>query len=133
MNTLRREAFGQRMINDIRTSDARLFLLKLQMEDGKSSSTIHSIRGVLRPAFRMAVEDDILPKNPFDWELYTVIVNDSHTRDAISRADERRFLDFVEADDHYCQYYDGLFYHRAYHFWMGYHTRMCRNIPSGTF
>ena len=27
----------------------------------------------------------------------------------------------------------GLFYHRAYHFWMGYHTRMCRNIPSGTF
>ena len=109
MNTLRKEAFGQRMIIDIRTSDAKLFLLKLQMEDGKSSSTIHSIRGVLRPAFRMAVEDDILTKNPFDWELYTVIVNDSHTRDAISRADERRFLDFVEADDHYCQYYDGLF------------------------
>lgn len=109
MNTLKKEPFGQLPIHTIHTSDAKLFLLKLQKEDGKGSSTIHSIRGVLRPAFRMAVEDDILLKNPFDWELYTVIVNDSHTRDAISRADERRFLEFVRQDSHFSQYYDGLF------------------------
>lgn len=109
MNTLKKEPFGQLRIDVIRTSDAKLFLMKLQKEDGKGSSTIHSIRGVLRPAFRMAVEDDILPKNPFDWELYTVIINDSHTRDAISRSDERRFLEFVHQDPHYSQHYDGLF------------------------
>ena len=42
--------------------DAKLFLIKLQQEDGKSFSSIHNIRGVLRPAFPMAVDDDILVK-----------------------------------------------------------------------
>ena len=43
--------------------DAKLFLIKLQQEDGKSFSSIHNIRGVLRPALQMAVDDDILVKN----------------------------------------------------------------------
>ena len=44
-------------------------MIKLQDKDGRSYSSIHTIRGVLRPAFRMAVEDDLLRKNPFDFEL----------------------------------------------------------------
>lgn len=45
---------------------------------------IHSIRGVLRPAFRMALEDDLIRRNSFEFELATVIVNDSVTREAIT-------------------------------------------------
>ena len=37
------------------------------------------MRGVLRPAFKMAVDDDLIRKSPFDFELASVIVNDSHT------------------------------------------------------
>ena len=37
----------------------------------------------LRPAFQMAVDDDLLRKNPFEFELsQSVIVNDSVTREA---------------------------------------------------
>ena len=43
------------------------WLIKLQQIDGRGYSSIHSIRGVLRPAFQMAVDDDLLRKNPFEF------------------------------------------------------------------
>ena len=39
----------------------------------------------MRPAFRQAYDDDMIRRNPFDFELATVIVNDSVTREAITR------------------------------------------------
>ena len=50
----------------------------------KGYSTIHTIRGILRPAFRQAYDDDLIRRNPFDFELATVIVNDSVIREARS-------------------------------------------------
>ena len=74
----------------MKTSDAKLFLIKLQQEDGKSYSSIHTIRGVLRPAFQMAVDDDIFVKNPFGFQLAGVLVNDTVTREAVTKgADEK--------------------------------------------
>ena len=77
---LAKESFGKKTIRSVKTSDAKLFLIKLQQEDGKSYSSIHIIRGVLRPAFQMAVDDDILVKNPFGFQLAGVLVNDAGTR-----------------------------------------------------
>lgn len=37
----------------------------------------------------MAVDDDLLRKNPFEFQLATVVVNDSVTREAITRKQER--------------------------------------------
>ncbi len=109
VNILTKEAFAHQPIKKIRTTDAKLFLIKLQKEDKRSYSSIHSIRGVLRPAFATAVEDDILRKNPFDFQLAKVLVNDSVTRDAISREQMRKFLAFIQADKHFCKYYDGIY------------------------
>ena len=109
LNVLRQTEFGGRRIDSIKLSDAKLFLIDMQKKDGKSFSTIHTVRGVLRPAFQMAVDDDLIRKNPFDWQLASVLVDDSHTREAISRADERKFLSFVEEDPHFCEYYDAIF------------------------
>ena len=58
----------------------RYSLIKLQ-RDGRGYSSIHSIRGVLRPAFQMAVDDDLILKNPFGFELGTILVNDSQKRE----------------------------------------------------
>ena len=64
-NILKNEPFGSQKISKIKTSDAKLFLIKMQQEDGRGHSTIKTVRGVLRPAFQMAVDDDVLMKNPF--------------------------------------------------------------------
>ena len=109
INFLKKDPMGGRRIDRVKTSDAKIWLIQLQKKQGKSYSTIHTIRGVLRPAFRMAVEDDLIRKNPFDFELATVIVNDSVTRDAISREQERLFLKFVQEDRHFSRYYEGIF------------------------
>ena len=108
-NLLRKDPFGQRRIDKVKLSDAKAWLIKLQQTDGKSYSSIHSIRGVLRPAFQMAENDYLIRKNPFQFELSTVVVNDSVTRDAITRKQERAFLDFIRTDDHYCKYYETVY------------------------
>ena len=63
----------------------------------------------VRPAFQMAVEDDLLRKNPFEFQLCTVVVNDSVTRQAITKEQEELFLEFIRNDDHYSKYYNGMF------------------------
>ena len=66
---LAKKAFGKKTIRSVKTSDAKLFLIKLQQEDGKSYSSIHTIRGVLRPAFQMAVDDDNgMPLVAMHWQ-----------------------------------------------------------------
>lgn len=108
-NILEKEEFGAKRIDKVKLSDAKEWLIKLQDQDGRSYSSIHTIRGVLRPAFQMAVDDDLLRKNPFQFELVSVIVNDSVTRDAITHDEKRKFLEFVKNDKHFCKYYDGIY------------------------
>ena len=83
-------------IDKVKLSDAKAWLIKLQRVDGKGYSSIHTIRGVLRPTFQMAEEDDLIRKNPFGFELVNVIVNDSVRREAVTRKQEREFLRFIK-------------------------------------
>ena len=108
LNIIKKEDFGAKRIDKVKLSDAKIWLIKLQ-KDGRGYSTIHSVRGVVRPAFQMAVDDDLIRKNPFEFQLATVVVNDSVTREAITRKQERVFLEFVKSDKHFSRYYDGIY------------------------
>lgn len=108
INVIKKEKFGAKRIDTIKLSDAKEWLIKLQ-DDGRGYSSIHSIRGVVRPAFQMAVDDDLIRKNPFEFQLATVVVNDSVTREAITRKQQREFLRFIKEDKHFCKYYDGIY------------------------
>ena len=107
-NIIAKEDFGKKRIDRVHLSDAKAWLIKLQ-KDGRGYSSIHTVRGVVRPAFQMAVDDDLIRKNPFNFELASVIVNDSVTREAITRKQEREFLRFIQEDKHFCKYYDGIY------------------------
>ncbi len=108
-NILKNEDFGQQKISKIKISDAKLFLIKMQQEDGRGHSTVKTVRGVLRPAFQMAVDDDVLMKNPFQFELAGVVVNDAVIRQAITKDQMRKFLRFVHDDILYCKYYEVVY------------------------
>ncbi len=107
-NLLEKNAFGRKQIDKVKYSDAKLFLVRLQSE-GRSYSSIHTVRGVLRPAFQMAVEDEMINYNPFNFELGKLLINDSVQREAISPEDERKFLKFVQDDPHFRKYYEGIY------------------------
>ena len=108
LNLLRNETFGQRQIGSVTMSETKIFFLQLQ-EKGKRFVTIRSVRGILRPAFQMAVDDNLILKNPIDFPLCSVVINDSVTREAISKKDMMRFLRFVEHDMHFSRYYEGFY------------------------
>lgn len=57
----------------------------------------------------MAVDDDALVKNPFQFELAEVVVNDSVRREAITIDQMRKFLRFVHDDAVYCKYYEVVY------------------------
>jgi integrase len=109
INVIKKEDFGQKRIDKIKPSDAKQWLIKMQQSDGRGYSSIHTIRGVVRPAFQMAVDDDLLVKNPFEFQLNTVVVNDSVTRESITQKQESDFLKFIKNDKHFSKYYDGIF------------------------
>lgn len=107
LNLVSKENFGCLKIRDIKPSDAKQWFIKLY-QDGRRYSTITSVRGVLRPAFEMAVEDDIIRRNPFSFQITDVVPNDSKTRQAISKEVKERFLTFIRESRHYSQYYDEI-------------------------
>ena len=105
LNLIRKEDFCYRRINTIKTSDAKLWFMKLQ-KDGRGYSTITSVRGVVKPAFQMACDEDILRKNPFAFSLAGVVVNDTKKREALTPEEQEIFMTFVKEDSHYRCYYD---------------------------
>ena len=107
LNLVSKENFGFLKIRNIKPSDAKQWFIKLY-QDGRRYSTITSVRGVLRPAFEMAVEDDIIRRNPFSFQITDVVPNDSKTRQAISGEVKERFLTFIRESRHYSQYYDEI-------------------------
>ena len=82
LNLMEKEDFSYRIIRDIKASDAKEWFIKMH-EDGRRYSTLQSVRGLLRPAFDMAVEEDVLAKNPFAFTLTKVIANDTIERKAL--------------------------------------------------
>lgn len=108
IHLLEQDPFGSRRIDSIRLSDVKTWFIDLH-DGGRMYSTIMSIRGVLRPAFQMAFDDDLIRKNPFNFKVSTIIANDAVTREALTPDQYMRFMSFVQNDKHYKQYYDGFY------------------------
>lgn len=104
-NILKNEEFSYRKIKTIKPSDAKEWFIKLH-NDGRRYSTIQSIRGVVKPAFDMAVEEDIVRKNPFLFPLTSIIPNDTEERKPLTPEQEESFLQFLRKGKNSRKYYD---------------------------
>ena len=105
LNLVKKENFGYRRISTIKVSDAKLWFQKLQA-DGRGYSTITSVRGVCKPAFQMAWEEDVIRRNPFAFSLAGVIENTTVPREALTPEEQKRLMDFLRTDSYYRRYYD---------------------------
>lgn len=105
LNLIKKEDFGYRQIRDIRVSDAQKWIMQLH-KDGKGYSTITSVRGVVKPAFQMAYNEDIIRRNPFDFKLADVVPNNSQKRIAMTEEQQKIWMSFIREDKTYAKYYD---------------------------
>lgn len=62
----------------------------------------------LKAAFYTAIQDDCIRKNPFDFQLNTVIEDDTEPKVPLTPAQEESFLSFAQNDKVYQKYYDEL-------------------------
>lgn len=88
-------------------SDAKAWCIELHNK-GYSFSTIDAIGGVMRPAFKMAVDEDIIRKSPFNFSLSEVLAKDTVHRKALSPQELTSFLEYVKSDTCASKYYDML-------------------------
>ena len=105
LGLIKKERFGYRVIRDIKVSDAQQWMIKLQ-QDGRGYSTLTSVRGVLKPAFQMAYNEDVIRRNPFDFKLTDVVVNNSKKRIAMTEEQQKLWMGYIKEDSTYAKYYD---------------------------
>ena len=108
IQVLAKDSFGATSITNIKLSDAKEWIIKLQ-SGGKSYGTIQAIRRIVKPAFKMAVDDDLIRKNPFDFSIAMVIKNDSVPRQSITEEQEKAFMEYVKSDGHFKRHYDAIY------------------------
>ena len=89
------DPFGQRPIKTVKISDAKTFYIQLH-DEGMKRNTISIYHCVLRPAFEMAVDDDLIRKNPFKFNISDILPDDKCKRQALTKEQQHRYLQFVE-------------------------------------
>ena len=105
LSLVKKEEFGRRKIRDIKVSDAQMWMMKLH-NDGRAYCTITSIKGVVKPAFQLAYNEDAIRKNPFGFKLSDVVANDSRKRVALTDEQQTIWMDFIQQDKVFSKYYD---------------------------
>ena len=109
--------------------EIELILCNLELPDGTAMELFHTLRRVagmfqmknppvrLLPffiltenndlaIFYMAVQDDCLRKNPFDFQINEVINDDTVPKVPLTPTQENELLDFMQNDPVYAKYYD---------------------------
>ena len=79
---------------------------KAEHDDELRTFYIGVLQSVVRPAFEMAVDDDIIRKNPFKFKLSDVVPKDAYVRDALTKEQQEKYLQFVQ--DCGGNYYDDI-------------------------
>lgn len=98
--------FGQLKIKAVKLSDGKSWFVSLH-NTGMKQNTIGVIQSVVRPAFEMAVDDDYIRKNPFKFKLSDVVPNDAYVRNALTKDQQERYLQFIK-DCGNGNYYDDI-------------------------
>ena len=101
-----KDEIGRMKVVEVRPSHVKLFYARLSKAD-YSRSTIKLLHDMLYPAFEMAVDDDIIRKNPCKMALRD-FGRDPKAREAITNEQQEKLLSFVRESNVYNVYFPML-------------------------
>ena len=107
MRILEEDSLGACSIESVKLSDAKEWALRMK-DKGYSFKTINNHKRSLKAAFYTAIQDDCIRKNPFDFQLNTVLEDNTEPKVPLSPTQEASFLSFVQNDKTYQKYYDEI-------------------------
>ena len=89
------------------SSDAKEWALRMK-DKGFSYNTINNHKRSLKASFYIAIQDDCVRKNPFNFKLSEIIENDTKEKVALTEEQEQALLSFIKTDNVYHKYYDDV-------------------------
>ena len=107
MRLLKEDKLGARSIDTIKPSDAKEWAVRMK-DKGFSYNTINNHKRSLKASFYIAIQDDCVRKNPFDFKLSEVLENDTKEKVALTEEQEQALLSFIKTDNVYHKYYDDV-------------------------
>lgn len=107
MEILEQDKLGVASIENVKMSDAKEWAIRMS-ENGYAYKTIDNYKRSLKATFHMAIQDDYIRKNPFDFQLGEILEDDTEHKEPMSAEQETAFLNFVENDNTYQQYIDDI-------------------------
>ena len=106
INRIKESEFGQMKVRNVKLSDAKRFYIDLH-DTGSKRNTISIYHSVLRPTFEMAVDDDMIRKNPFKFKVADIILDDAVKRTALTKQQQENYLRFIQENGQ-DNYYDDI-------------------------
>ena len=91
----------------MKLSDAKEWAIRMKNK-GFSYQTISNHKRSLKASFFIAIEDDYIRKNPFQFYLGDVIEDDRKKKEALTEEQETALLAFIRQDKIYQKYYDEI-------------------------
>lgn len=105
MNALENDPLGMRAIDTVKQSDAKEWAIRMN-DKGYSYKTIDNYKRSLKASFYMAIQDDCIRKNPFNFKLSDVLEDDTEAKVILTPEQEEKLLAFMETDNVYSKYRD---------------------------
>lgn len=107
MDALREDKLGSRAIDSIKPSDAKEWAIRMK-EKGFAYSSINNFKRSLTASFHIAINDDYVRKNPFNFNLKDVIADDTKPKQALTEEQQEKLLAFAEIDYVYKYHYNAI-------------------------
>lgn len=107
MDILKKDPLGARSIDTVKQSDAKEWCIRMN-ENGYAYKTISNFKRSLKASFYVAIQDDCIRKNPFDFKLSDVLEDDTEPKIALTPEQEADLLSFMESDKVYKKYRDEI-------------------------
>lgn len=107
MMLLEGDKIGHMPIEKVKPSDAKQWVIRMQ-ERGFAFQTINNHKRFLKAIFYTAIEDDLIRKNPFNWDTEDVIKNDTEPKTALTDTQVDLLLHFLQTDCIYQKHYNAV-------------------------
>lgn len=102
---LQDDKLGNAQIGSVKPSDAKEWAIR-QRDKGLAFNTIKNDKRSLSAAFYMATEDDLIHKNPFNFQLDSVIEDTTESKVPLSSEQEKSLLAFMRSDKVWQKHYN---------------------------
>ena len=107
MDILKSDTLGNMPIESIKPSDTKEWAIRMK-KNGYSYQTINNYKRSLKACFYTALNDDLVRKNPFNWNLSDVLEDDTEHKTALTDEQVNVLLSFVQIDGVYQKYYNAI-------------------------